>query len=328
MISFPSPIQDTFEAVGSVVESTAGFLDPITRGIPGFNDLSPLPSSSGNGTRFKNIPNRRLAVFTRNIMKWFVPEVGIIEMYINPQNISYNYKKDVKEIRTRGGYVYQYWGEEPMTLNINGTTGSSGIEGINVLEDIYRSEQVAFDPYALALAAQRDAEAQDQFSFLGDFPDGSLGSLLSSTGSSFVDLVQNSFETGNAVNTRSAPTLADLAFSVEMYWSGCAYRGYFMDFKVDESATKLGLFDYNMTFRVTQKRGLRTNFLGWHRSAINGPSNTDPEFGTPYSYSGLSSTRNAPVPAQNESSGPNLGDLLESGVSLLGDAADSITSIF
>jgi hypothetical protein len=56
---------------------------------------------------------------------------------------------------------------------------------------------------------------------------------------------------------------------------------------VEESATKLGLFDYSMEFTVTQKRGLRLNFMPWHRSAVNGPSNSDPAFGPPYSFSTL-----------------------------------------
>jgi hypothetical protein len=30
------------------------------------------------------------------------------------------------------------------------------------------------------------------------------------------------------------------------------------------------------------------NFLPHHRSAVNGPSNSDPAFGTPYSFSTLS----------------------------------------
>jgi hypothetical protein len=71
-----------------------------------------------------------------------------------------------------------------------------------------------------------------------------------------------------------------------MYWSGWVFRGYFADFRIEERADNLGLFNYSMNFVYTQKRGYRTNFLAWHRSPTNGPSDSDPEFGTPYSYNG------------------------------------------
>lgn len=324
-MKIPEQANDIYEFTGKTIDASAGLLDPIERGVPGFNDLSPQPGSSGNGTRFKNIPNSRTAVFTRNVVKWFIPEVGIIEMYINPQSIKQTYKKDIKETRTKGGYLLQYWGEELSTLIISGTTGSSGVEGINVLEDIYRSEQLAFDPYALALAQERDAEAAtDQFSFFGDFAGDDTETFFTNVGANMADIVGTAIETGNTTATRSQPTLADLAFSVEMYWSGWAFRGYFIDFTVDESADKLGLFNYSMTFKVTQRRGLRTNFLGWHRSAIDGQSNSDPNFGVPYSYSGLVASRNAPVPAQTNEGGKSFGELLGTEADLFGGGISSI----
>jgi hypothetical protein len=36
---------------------------------------------------------------------------------------------------------------------------------------------------------------------------------------------------------------------------------------------QIGAFDYNILFMVTQQRGYRTNYMPWHRSAIDGPSN-------------------------------------------------------
>ena len=58
-------------------------------------------------------------------------------MYINPQQMNIDEKKVIKQQRTKGGYIIQYWGEELTTLNISGTTGSAGVEGINVLYEIY-----------------------------------------------------------------------------------------------------------------------------------------------------------------------------------------------
>jgi hypothetical protein len=270
----------------------------VTGAINGaINSLARVPpSSSGDGSRQNKIPSNRAASHTRNLIRWFVPETGIIDMYINPENITTSYSKAIANQRTKGGYVLQYWGEDLITLSLSGTTGSSGVEGINVLEDIYRSEQVSFDPYALAFAAALDRN-QGSETVLGDAePGGILGLIGAGISNDFVSQVTNSLESGTTNPTRPRPTLASLAFSVEMYWSGWTYRGYFKDFKVTESAQKLGLFDYTATFIATQKRGYRANFLGWHRSPTSGPSNSDPIMGVPYSYGGL-------FPAQQVQSG-------------------------
>jgi hypothetical protein len=312
-MAFPQESQDILELAG---QSLVGG----SRDVPGLTSTN-IPGQSGFSKLGVNIPSGRDAFFTRHMVRWFVPEAGVIEMYINPQGISYQEKKHITSHRTKGGYVLQYWGEELTQISINGTTGSSGIEGINVLHNVYRSEQIAFDPYALALASDRDAENNDQFSFLGDFPSNSLGGTLSGLGRSFVDLTSNAIETGATASTRAQPTLASLAFSVEMFYSGWVYRGYFSNFNVEERAEKLGLFDYNMTFISTQRRGTRTNFLPWHRSATNGPSLTDPVHGRPYSYTSLYSEQRPPTPISRSNEGISLKDALQ-------DSRDFITSIF
>jgi len=64
-------------------------------------------------------------------------------MYINPQSLSSSYRKTINSKRTKGGFIMQYWGEELENLSISGTSGDSGIEGINAIQDVYRSEQLA-----------------------------------------------------------------------------------------------------------------------------------------------------------------------------------------
>jgi len=241
-----------------------------------------VPSHSGLGTRQGRLRNERDGTPRRNLVHWLVPEGPIIDMYINPQTIKYNYSKNIESNRTKGGFVMQYWGENLTTLDIAGTTGTSGIEGINVLYDIYRNEQLAFDALALSIAAQynKDQSAGDIFG---------VGSALSdaAAGGSFLDSLTGSAEAAFPQTSAPSPTLASLAMQVEMYWSGEIYRGYFNDFSVTESADNLGMFEYGMKFTVTQKRGFRRNFLAWHRSAVSGPSNSDPRFGTPHSYGKL-----------------------------------------
>jgi hypothetical protein len=174
---------------------------------------------------------------------------------------------------------------------LSGTTGSSSVEGINVLYDIYRNEQVSMDALALAVEAARDRESLEG-GFLGGVLGG--GSLLGGIGNaigagvdSLFDQVTNVIESGSINPVTPRPTLASIAFQTEMYWSGWVFRGYFNSMNVTESAEKLGLFEYKIDFTVVQKRGLRLNFMPWHRSAVNGPSNSDPAFGPPYSFATL-----------------------------------------
>ena len=283
-------------------------------------------SSSGDGTRQNKIRPNRGASHTRNLVRWFVPETGIVDMYINPQNISIKDKKIISDTRTKGGYVLQYWGEEKSILSISGTTGSSGIEGINVLFDIYRGEQIAFDPFALAFASALD-RSQNESSIIGDNPGHLLSGLASGIGSTFSEQVVNSLESGSVNPTRPRPTLASLAFSVEMYWSGWTYRGYFSDFTLTESAQNLGLFEYSMTFISTQRRGYRGNFLAWHRSPTSGPSNSDPTLGVPYSYSQLNSSQTVEANRQVQQRIISANDRLLSTNGYIGDTGLNTTRI-
>ena len=94
-------------------------------------------------------PNYRAAheVNNRNsqVMTWRLPNGSAVQMYINPENFVVRDSKQITETRTKGGCVMQYWGEKLTQMTLSGTTGSSGIRGINVLRDIYRSENRGFE---------------------------------------------------------------------------------------------------------------------------------------------------------------------------------------
>ena len=256
----PSQSTDPFDIASLFGLSTA------TGNFVGAN----VPGVSGIKTRQSFLQNERPGVTTRNLIHWLVPEGPIVQMYVNPQNISYNHKKNITSQRTKGGYSLQYWGPELTTINIDGTTGTSGIEGINVLYDIYNNEQLAFDPYALYLTAKLNQEQQGT---------GLTDNSALSIGADFVGSLLGASESNLPRGVSQPPTLAQLAFTVEMYWSGEIYRGYFTDFTVKESADQLGLFNYSISFVCTQKRGFRSNYLAWHRSATSGPSFSNPNTG-------------------------------------------------
>lgn len=194
----------------------------------------------------------------REMMSFHLPTIGIVEMYINPQNFTITSKKQITEVRTKGGYVMQYWGEMLDEIRLAGTTGSSGIEGINILRDIYRSEHKTFSSVSNTLATQ-----------LG----GGINALLANSTSS------SSFgrEIGKWLNLSGTtrPTLASLAAGVSLIFQGVVYKGYFKGFTVSEKAEMPGIFDYDMSFFSFARRGLRTNFMPWHRSPRIGPANSD-----------------------------------------------------
>jgi hypothetical protein len=91
------------------------------------------------------------------------------------------------------------------------------------------------------------------------------------------------------------PTLGSLALSIEMYFQGVTYKGYFEDFQVTEGVSNgVGVFTYDMTFIAMDRSGKRSNFMPWHRSPSQNPSNSDQPVGynvadsknTPFSYRG------------------------------------------
>jgi hypothetical protein len=208
--------------------------------------------------------------------------------------MSYQYSKSINSTRTKGGFTLQYWGEELPALQIQGTTGSSGVEGINMLYEIYRAEQYAFDTAGLVISANNAAQnlVTAGFNAAGNaIGSGGVGQVLfggTATGNAGTS-VQNSGLIGglfglnsplNSVGSSNYVSLAQLAFTVEMYYDGWVYRGYFKSMTVSEKTHE---FDYTISFVVTQRRGYRTNFFPWHKNPAQGPS----QYTTPNSFSGV-----------------------------------------
>lgn len=228
------------------------------------------------------------------------------KLYINPNQIRINEQKNIKDTLTKGGYSVQYWGEMLTTLEISGNTGSSGIEGINVLYSIYRHEQLHF-PKILEERDRRLAqEAIDQATvsaqqgggsalnvgltiadtiLTGGAISGTINGLSTAIGV-FSDLVQNGGSDYTPALAPSIPTMAAFATNIQMYHDGVFYRGYFTNFGYTESADSAGLFDYSFSFKVTRKYGERNNFMPWHRNPLDVSGKTEQSQG-PWVSKGL-----------------------------------------
>jgi len=217
-----------------------------------------------------NNPQMPSGLRQRQLMRWDVPGFpSYVDMYINPQQMSIQERKIISKRRTKGGYVIQYWGEELPTINIGGSTAAAGIEGINILRDVYRAEQKAFEKVAQTLN-----DRLGSFSLSGLA--GSVRDAATNPGKAIGSAIAGLFSSG--VNPPLLPTLGSLALSVSLYYQGAVYKGYFMDFYMEENVAQgMGVFNYRMTFQVTNMRGTRRNFAPWHRS----PADIDPVTGQP-----------------------------------------------
>lgn len=253
---------------------------------------SPAPLISSNPSVAQQLDIPRVGEFVREVVTWRTPHLGYVAMYINPQEIRIEDRKQITAERTKGGFVIQYAGEELTRISINGTTGSSGIEGINILESIYRSEQEAFEGVAIAL--------EEMLSNI------QLNTLTSNLLDASPLAELNIFQVANDAFRnfgRPQPTLASLAANLDMFFQGVLYRGYFESFSVTESASEPGWFNYSMVFMAYAKQGKRRNFMPWHRQPIN-PANVD---ANPLSFQTVADAQivNTPNLPSDTADGPN-----------------------
>lgn len=208
------------------------------------------------GAGLERTPHYRTAydVNRRNeqVMTWRLPNGSAIQMYINPENFVIRESKQITETRTKGGFVIQYWGENLTKITLSGTTGSSGIRGINVLRDIYRSENRSFELIAAQLVNDIEQVRSD----------------LTTTSLSLGKLLENASEEIQKRNFLLRPSLASMAVNILLFYQGVQYKGFFNDFTVTEGVSKLGLFDYNISFTAVETRGQRKNFLAWQKEPL------------------------------------------------------------
>jgi hypothetical protein len=211
------------------------------------------------------------------------------QLYMNPQSFNISEQKLVQKSLTKGGFVVQYWGEELTTIAIQGTTGSAGIDGINILRDIYRHEQLHYrtvlakrqrEVAVAAAEAYKEAEKQsydaDAGGALLGFSDALTGGAVSKSVKGLSNSVDILFGSslgsdfgGKGGTFKTVPTLAAFATNVDMYYQGEFFRGYFTNFTVSETASEPGHFSYNFNFVATRRSGKRQNFMPWHRDPVS-----------------------------------------------------------
>lgn len=209
----------------------------------------------------------------------------LIPCYISPQELSVDESKIINETFTKGGFYIEYWGENLPVIRARGTSGSGGIEVIEILRAVYRNEQIQMERLLLERAREASDKSQE------DINSASVGrGVLSALDSLFengVSEIINGFDStieqitnifDDSVEERTNPTTlipstGTFAVSVDLFMQGYKYRGYFTDFNVSESAEQPGLFDYSFTFKVLRRSGKRSNFMPWHRNPYDAGGN-------------------------------------------------------
>jgi len=183
--------------------------------------------------------------WSRQPMMWELYDGTMIEMYVNPQNVSIQASKKITYNRTKGGFMVQYWGDDLLSVTINGTTGSSGIEGIELLYDLYQSELLP--PSRL-----------DELRGIGK----GSGYLSSVPG---VNPGRNPNDEDELRRVRRTD-LVTRATQVVLWYGSKRYYGFFTSFTIQEAASTPGEYTYSLTYVVWKTVGRDNNYMPWHRN--------------------------------------------------------------
>jgi len=228
-------------------------------------------------------------MFTRETVKFLIPtnltsilssSVGdrkIVPLYINPSQIQTNYSKNISETQTIGGFIIQYWGDRLTTISMSGTTGSGGIDAINILYEVYKSEQTSFKNLLIIRKQKLEkalressggtedlniGQALDQVLLNGAFSEISNG--LSESMDYFKMAINGESPDSKSKSLELMPTLSALAVSLEMHFQGRINRGYIESMNVTEDGNSPGHFNYTIQFKSLKEYGERKNFMPWH----------------------------------------------------------------
>ena len=249
---------------------------------------------------------------TRQVMKFLLPLTveslgrddlsgrAIVPLYVNPENFSIQDNKIISESLTKGGFIVQYWGEQLGEIQASGTTGSGGIEAINILRGVYRNEITQFNNILLERAFLLDQTARTALedtstanigagisSIFDEITQGGFSNIIDGTKSAIEEITQaaKGITDNNPTSVELIPTIGAFATNMILYWQGEKFTGYFKSFRVDEVAQNPGIFSYQFTFMITKRSGIRKNFMAWHRN--------------PYDSSGEPRTASLPIEGQN-----------------------------
>lgn len=89
-------------------------------------DIVKQVSQDSDGHYYVNAPvsGGSKKVYIRDPQKSTEDDIpSVFEFYVNPQNIQTNYRKIQTEVRTRGGWEVQHWGDQLTEVRVSGKSG-------------------------------------------------------------------------------------------------------------------------------------------------------------------------------------------------------------
>ena len=122
-----------------------------------------------------------------------------VQMYINPSRLSMANQKIKSKAITRGGIFYHHWGSDHWQMQLSGTVGDAGMEGIKKIEQIYDLSGVLLkygDSTSGPVYVDENDSILDNISN-GNFS-GAIGSILKMGTNNFIDQFKTEAKAGIA----------------------------------------------------------------------------------------------------------------------------------
>ena len=171
---------------------------------------------------------------TVNAQNWYIRQTGktasttnalpdVFEFYVNPQHVTPSYKKLITEIRTRGGYEIQHWGEALTEVKVAGISGG-------MHRDVSRSK----NPGSIG---QTLTNVED---------------VTESTAWKRLSQLKQLYDADHSTKNQEATTLLGMNY-FDKY-----YVGYFVDFQGPEAdKDQPYLVNYSFSFKVQQELSMQ-----------------------------------------------------------------------
>ena len=184
-------------------------------------------------------------------------------MYINPDRLSISHQKVKGKAYTRGGIFYHHWGDDHPVLTLSGTTGFSGMKGIQTLEEIYHASGtlLKYQKFGPEKYAQRTNQQSSEVNFGHDYDSNDLAYFNSKK----VDLNSPTSVVNAALETSTKQQLGDIQSILEnQKRREQAWKDYLKRTKELETLTKAGNKTDTKTLESAQNtRKTLKNYYGF-----------------------------------------------------------------
>lgn len=191
-----------------------------------------------------------------------------VPMYINPQRLNMSNQKIKSKAVTRGGIFYHHWGDDHWQMQLSGTVGDAGMEGIKKLETIYHLSGVLLQ-YGLNSAGPVYVDGTTSFLDMlgkGDFS-GAVGALMNGGVKNLASSFMNQAKAGvvSAITGKGSTALRSTAtFQKVNAMVGAGIS------KLTGQPAAAGLKGVNSALASATKFNTGTSFLGQVGGALLG----------------------------------------------------------